>query len=93
MPIQDVSKSLTRSVPRDALAAKANILGRKLGMNTRRTVGTVRSSVRHTDLRDQCSVSLCPPLRPRVVAARGDTQQPAHMGRVPGVGAVVSGLP
>ena len=75
-------KTGLRHQPRDAFAANLNAVGRKLGMDAWRTVGTVRGSVRHTDLRDQCSVCLCPPrwppLRPRVVAARGDTQQPAH---------------
>ena len=74
-------KTGSRHQPRDAFAANLNAVGRKLGMDAWRTVGTVRGSVRG---RISASVHVClcpprwPPLRPRVVAARGDAEQPAR---------------
>src|SRR6202795_3559867 len=53
-------------------------------MNARRPVNAARSLVRGPDLRDQRGVCPCTPrrlaLRPRIIAAGGDTQQPAHGG-------------
>jgi hypothetical protein len=73
-----------RHQPRDALAASANALGRKLGMNTRHTVSPPRGRVRRTDLPDQRIVCLSPPrrlsLHPCIAAAGGDSQQRAHGG-------------
>jgi hypothetical protein len=53
-------------------------------MNARRPVSTARRLVRCPDLCDQRIIFLSTPrrspLRPRVIAAGGDTQQPAHGG-------------
>ena len=73
-----------RHQPRDPLAANTSALGRKLGVNARRAVGAARGGMRSTDLRDQRGVGLGPlrrlPLHPRMIAAGGDAQQPAHRG-------------
>src|ERR1700760_468191 len=67
---------------RHPLASYISTLGRELGVNARRTIYTVRGSVRRTDLRDQCIVRLGPPrrapLQPCIVATGGDTQQLAQ---------------
>src|SRR4029077_6405242 len=61
-----------------------NAFGRKIDMNARRPVDAARSHMCGTDLRDQCGVGLAAPrwlpFRPCVIAAGGDTQQPAHGG-------------
>ena len=77
-------KTGLRHQSRDTLAADTSALGRKLGVNARRAVSATRGRVRGTDLRDQCGIRLGPPrrlpLHPCMVAAGGDTQQPAHGG-------------
>ena len=73
-----------RHQSRHPLASNMTTLGRKLGVNARRTIGATRSRVRGTDRRDQRGVGLRPlrwlTLCPRVVAAGGDTQQTTHRG-------------
>ena len=77
-------KTCRRHQPGDALATDANAFGRKIDMNARRSVGAARSLMRGADLCDQRGVCLSTlrrlPLRSRVIAAGGDTQQPAHGG-------------
>src|SRR5262252_1645057 len=70
--------------PSNALAADANSLGRQLGMDARRAVGAARGRMRRTDFADQRRIPHCtprrPPLYPRIVATKKDTQQPTHAG-------------
>src|SRR6516165_346777 len=64
--------------------ADANALGCKIDMNARCPVDAARSHMCGADLRGQCGVGLAAPrrlpFRPCVIAAGGDTHQPAHGG-------------
>src|SRR5262249_6202019 len=70
--------------PCNALATDAEAFLGKIDLNAWRTVGAVRGGVRHADLRQQRRILARPPrrrsLRPRIVAAGGETQEPAHGG-------------
>src|SRR5262249_46534947 len=65
-------------------AADVNALLRKLDTNARRPIGALRGRMCGSDLREQLGVVLRTPrwrsLRPRIVAAGGDTQEPTHGG-------------
>jgi len=73
-----------RHQPSDPLATDTDAFGRKLGMNTRCSVGAARSLVRGVDLRHQRAITAGTPrwlpLGPRIVAAGGDAQESAHGG-------------
>ena len=77
-------KTGLRHQPGDTLAANMDPLGRQFGMNPRCAIGAARARMRGADLGHQRRVRPCPPrrlaFRPRVIAAGGDTQQPAHGG-------------
>jgi hypothetical protein len=67
-----------------ALAADANPILPQFGMDARRAICAVRGSMRCANVREHNGIRLSAPrrfaLRPCIIAAGGDTQEPAHGG-------------
>src|SRR5208337_398182 len=70
--------------PRDPLATDADALRGQLGVNARRAVGCARAFMNRLDTQAQFPIGTrslrARPYTPRIVAAGGDSQHPAHRG-------------